>query len=47
MSQPAYAVGRILMPIVFIVSRSGKLMNVKGVAGQLATKNVPVPPIEA
>jgi len=35
------------MPIVFIVSGSGKLMDVKGVAGQLATKNVPVRPIEA
>ena len=39
----AYTLGRICVPIVFIVSGIQKLMNVAGIAKSLADNKVPVP----
>jgi putative oxidoreductase len=39
----AYTLGRILIPLVFIVSGIQKLMNVESIAKMLADNNVPVP----
>jgi putative oxidoreductase len=39
----AYTLGRILLPLVFIVSGVQKLMNVAGIAKMLADNNVPIP----
>jgi putative oxidoreductase len=39
----AYTLGRILLPLIFIVSGIQKLMNVGGVATMLADNNVPIP----
>jgi putative oxidoreductase len=43
MSGLVYALGRILVPIVFIVSGYGKFMTIGPVAKMLADKNVPAP----
>lgn len=43
MSGIIYAIGRIFVPILFIVSGYRKFMNVNGVAKGLADKQVPVP----
>ncbi|MBI3436820.1 MAG: DoxX family protein [Proteobacteria bacterium] len=43
MSQLAYTVARILVPITFIISGWGKLTNVAAAARQLADKNIPIP----
>jgi putative oxidoreductase len=39
----AYALGRVFVPIVFIVEAIKKLMNVNGVAKMLADRNIPIP----
>lgn len=39
----AYTLGRILLPLVFIVSGIQKLTNVAGIAKMLENNNVPVP----
>jgi putative oxidoreductase len=39
----AYTLGRILLPLVFIVAGIQKLANVAGIAKMLADNNVPVP----
>ena len=39
----AYTLGRILIPLVFIVGGIRKLMNVEGIAKMLADANVPIP----
>jgi putative oxidoreductase len=39
----AYTLGRILLPIVFIVAGVQKLMDVSGIARLLEASNVPVP----
>jgi putative oxidoreductase len=39
----AYTVGRILLPLIFIVSGIQKLTNVGGIARLLADSNVPIP----
>lgn len=39
----AYILGRILLPLVFIVAGIQKLLNVQGVAGMLAKSGIPVP----
>ena len=39
----AYTLGRILLPLVFIVSGIQKLTNVAGIAKMLADNHVPVP----
>ena len=39
----AYTLGRILIPLVFIVSGIRKLMNVEGIAKMLADNGVPIP----
>ena len=41
--QMAYTLGRILLPLVFIVEGIRKLMNVDEIANMLARNNVPVP----
>ena len=41
--QMAYTLGRILIPLVFIVEGIRKLMNVDEIANMLARNNVPVP----
>ena len=38
-----YTLGRVLLPIVFIVSGIQKLMNVQGIAKMLENNNVPMP----
>jgi putative oxidoreductase len=44
MSRLVFALGRILVPIIFIVSGWGKLLDIKGVVAQLQSKNFPIPP---
>jgi len=39
----AYTIGRILLPLVFIVSGAEKLMNVSAIAKILQDKQIPVP----
>jgi putative oxidoreductase len=39
----AYTLGRILLPIVFIVAGIQKVMNVAGIAKMLQDNNVPIP----
>lgn len=39
----AYTLGRILIPLIFIVSGIRKLMNVEGIAKMLADNSVPIP----
>jgi putative oxidoreductase len=39
----AYTVGRIILPVVFIVSGIQKLMNVQGIAKMLDTNKIPIP----
>ena len=39
----AYTLGRIFVPLVFIVAGIQKLMNVEGIAKMLADNNVPIP----
>ena len=39
----AYTLGRILIPIVFLVEGIRKLINVDGIAKMLADNNVPIP----
>jgi putative oxidoreductase len=39
----AYTLGRILLPLVFVVSGIQKLTNVSGIARSLANNNVPIP----
>jgi putative oxidoreductase len=39
----AYALGRILLPVIFIVSGIQKLLNIRGVAKMLSDAGVPVP----
>ena len=41
--QMAYTLGRILLPLVFIVEGVRKLMNVDEIAKMLAGNNVPIP----
>jgi len=41
--QMAYTLGRILIPLVFIVEGVRKLMNIDEIANMLARNNVPVP----
>ena len=41
--QMAYTLGRILIPLVFIVEGIRKLLNVDEIANMLARNNVPVP----
>ena len=41
--QMAYTLGRILLPLLFIVEGIRKLMNVDEIANMLARNNVPVP----
>jgi putative oxidoreductase len=43
MSDIAYALGRILLPLVFIISGWAKLMDVSGVAGTLGRAGFPQP----
>ena len=43
MSGVIYAIGRIFVPIIFIVSGYRKFMSIGGVAKTLADKHVPVP----
>jgi putative oxidoreductase len=43
MSRLLYALGRILLPAVFIVSGWTKLLDVKSVVAELQTKNLPIP----
>ena len=38
-----YTLGRILLPLIFIVEGIRKLMNVGGIAGTLQDNNVPIP----
>ena len=39
----AYTLGRILIPLIFVVEGIRKLMNVEGIAKMLADNNVPIP----
>jgi putative oxidoreductase len=39
----AYLLGRILVPLVFLVEGIRKLMNVEGITKMLADNNVPIP----
>jgi putative oxidoreductase len=39
----AYMLGRILLPLVFIVAGIQKLMNIRDIADMLAASNVPIP----
>ena len=39
----AYTLGRILIPLIFVVEGVRKLMNVEGIAKMLADNNVPLP----
>jgi putative oxidoreductase len=39
----AYSVGRIFIPVIFIVSGIQKFLNVGGVAKSLAASNIPIP----
>ena len=39
----AYTLGRILIPLIFVVEGIRKLMNVEGIAKILADNNVPIP----
>lgn len=39
----AYTIGRILIPILFLVSGIQKVMNVSDIAGLLAAYNIPIP----
>lgn len=39
----AYTLGRILLPLIFIVFGVQKLMNVAGIARMIADNNVPIP----
>ena len=43
MSRLLFALGRILLPAVFIVSGWNKLLNIKGVVAALEPKNLPIP----
>jgi putative oxidoreductase len=43
MSRLLYALGRILLPAVFIVAGWNKLLDIKGVIAQLEPKNLPIP----
>ncbi|MEW6452267.1 MAG: DoxX family protein [Pseudomonadota bacterium] len=43
MLNAAYTVGRVFVPIIFIVSGVQKAMNVAGTAKMLADTNIPVP----
>lgn len=43
MSRIVFALGRMLVPVVFIVSGYKKFLSVAGVAKVLADKNIPVP----
>ena len=44
MSRLVFALGRILVPIIFIVSGWAKLLDIKAVVAQLQSKNLPIPP---
>lgn len=44
MSRLVFALGRILVPIIFIVSGWGKLLDIKSIVAQLQSKNLPIPP---
>ncbi|MEA2979661.1 MAG: putative oxidoreductase [Alphaproteobacteria bacterium] len=39
----AYTLGRILLPLVFVVAGIQKLMNIRDIADLLAASNVPIP----
>jgi putative oxidoreductase len=39
----AYMLGRILLPLVFLVAGIQKLMNIRDIADMLAASNVPIP----
>ena len=39
----AYTLGRILLPLVFVVEGIQKLMNIRDTAAMLAANNVPIP----
>ena len=39
----AYTIGRILIPLIFLVSGIQKALNVSEIAALLASKNVPIP----
>jgi len=43
MSRLIFALGRILLPAVFIVAGWNKLLDIKGVIAQLEPKNLPIP----
>jgi len=43
MSRLFFALGRILLPAVFIVGGWNKLLDIKGVIAQLEPKNLPIP----
>jgi putative oxidoreductase len=43
MLNATYTLGRILLPLIFIVSGVQNVMNVAGIAGMLADSNVPIP----
>jgi|SRR5215468_5661770 len=43
MSRLFFALGRILLPAVFIVAGWNKLLDIKGVIAQLEPKNLPIP----
>jgi putative oxidoreductase len=43
MSRLVFALGRILVPIIFIVSGWNKLLDIKGTVTALESKNIPVP----
>jgi putative oxidoreductase len=43
MSRLVFALGRILVPIIFIVSGWEKLLNIKGTVTALESKNLPIP----
>ena len=43
MSRLFFALGRILLPAVFLVAGWNKLLDIKGVIAQLEPKNLPIP----
>jgi putative oxidoreductase len=43
MMNVAYTIGRILLPIIFIVAGVQKIWNVQAIASMLAVNNIPIP----
>jgi putative oxidoreductase len=43
MSRLVFALGRILVPVIFVISGYRKFMSIGGIAKTLADKNLPVP----